>query len=132
MNTPTKTILITDDDANFREIFSEKLSSIGYHIETASDGEECVATAKQIKPDLILLDVQMPGMDGHETLLKLRQDPETAAVKVIFVTNVGDPRDGATDVTDDKFAKEAGAEGYVRKTDDLSKLVEEVRNCLAE
>ena len=126
-----KTILITDDEADFREIFSEKLASLGYNIVTASNGGECIAQAKAAKPDLILLDVQMPGMNGHEAFLKLKQDPETASIKVIFVTNFGDPRDGETDKTDNMFAKEAGAGGFVRKTDDLSKLVEEVKNRLA-
>ena len=130
MDSP-KIILITDDETDFLEIFSEKLASLGYTIATATSGEECIAQAKTIKPNLILLDVQMPGMDGHETFLKLRQDPETASIKVIFVSNLGDPRDGETDKTDDKFAQEAGAAGFVRKTDDLSKLVEEVKERLA-
>ncbi len=119
METP-KTILIIDDEANFREIFSTKLASAGHRIETAGGGEEGVKKVKELQPDLVLLDEKMPDMDGGEVLMKLRQDLSTSRIKVVFLTNLGDPRDGGTD---DRLAAQFGADGYIKKTEDLDHLV---------
>lgn len=117
---PQKTILIIDDTADFREIFSLKLSAAGYRVETAASGEEGIKKAGELKPDLILLDVKMPGMDGEEVLAKLRKDPATSYTKIIFTTSLGDPSDIATD---EMLAKRSGADGYIRKTEDLDTFV---------
>jgi len=119
METP-KTILIIDDEASFREIFSTKLASVGHHIATAGSGEEGINKVKELKPDLVLLDEKMPGMDGGEVLMRLRKDLSTSSVKVVFLTNLGDPRDGGAD---DMLAAQFGADGYIKKTEDLDHLV---------
>ncbi|MDP2598696.1 MAG: response regulator [Candidatus Liptonbacteria bacterium] len=122
-------ILIVDDEPDFREIFSVKLSSAGFKIETAENGAEGVKKAKTLKPDLILLDVKMPVMDGAQALLALRDDPETKNIKAAFLTSLGDPREEVK-ALNTQFSKELGAQGYLRKTDDLDDLVEQVRKVI--
>ncbi len=119
-------ILVVDDEPDFREIFGTKLSSVGYRVETAENGEEGVKKAKALKPDLILMDVKMPILDGAGAVLKLRDDPETKNLKVVFLTSLGDPR-AEMQAMSSKFSADFGAQGYIRKTDSLEELVEHVR-----
>lgn len=123
-------ILIVDDEPDFREIFGAKLSADGYRIETAENGEIGVQKAKQLKPDLILMDVKMPVMDGASAVLKLREDPETKNMKVAFLTSLGDPRMEMQDINK-KFSEEFGAQGYLKKTDDLDVLSAKIKEFLA-
>lgn len=120
-----KTVLIIDDEANFREIFSATLTAAGYHTETANGGEEGVKKVKELRPDLVLLDIKMPGMTGEEVLATLRRDPTTSFTKVIFTTSVGDPSDIETDTA---LAEKFGADGYINKAEDLKKFVELVNS----
>jgi CheY-like chemotaxis protein len=119
-------ILITDDEPYFREIFSLKLESAGYRVITASSGADCLEKCVSSHPALILMDVQMPVLSGIETVMKLRDIPDMKHTKVIFLTNLGEPKlelQGA----DRLYARQIGADGYLRKTDDLESLVEHVR-----
>ena len=122
-------ILIVDDEASFREIFSMKLKSAGYRIDTAANGAEGIEKAKAIKPDLVLMDVNMPVMDGATAVLKLRDDPETKDQKVAFLTSLGDPRREMEDIHV-QFSESFGAQGYLKKTDDLDSLVEKIKGFL--
>lgn len=118
-------ILIVDDEADFREIFSVKLEASGYTILTASGGDEALEKAREQKPALVLMDVQMPGKSGIETMLEMQADPTLRDIKVVFLTNLGEPKlelQGA----DRLWAREIGAFGYLRKTDDLSTLLEHI------
>lgn len=126
----TPLILIIDDDPAFREIFSIKLSASGFRMETADSGEDGIKKAKSLKPDLILLDVKMPGLTGPDTLIKLKEDPETANIRVVFLTSLGDPWTEAQAINK-RLSKEFGALGYIKKTEDLDTLVEKVRAFLA-
>jgi CheY-like chemotaxis protein len=128
-NEPQKLILIVDDMAEFREIFSVKLTAAGYRTETASDGPEGIKKVRELKPNLVLLDIKMPGMGGEEVLATLRKDPATAFIKIVFVTSLGDPNDAGTD---EVLAKKFGADGYIKKTDDLNDLVSHVKSYLGE
>jgi CheY-like chemotaxis protein len=116
---PQKTILIIDDEADFREIFSIKLAAAGYHIETASDGEEGIKKVRELRPDLVLLDVKMPGIGGEEVVSRLRGDPATSFTKIIFTTNFGDPNDVGTS---EALAKKFGADGFIQKTENIDTL----------
>ena len=87
-----KLILIVDDEPAFREIFGAKFAADGFRIETAENGQIGIEKAKALKPDLILMDVNMPVMDGATAVLKFRDDPETKDLKVVFLTNLGDPQ----------------------------------------
>ena len=125
-----KLILIIDDDPDFREIMSTKLESSGFKVEKSVDGVSGIEKAKKLKPDLILLDVRMPKMSGVQTLTKMRTDPETANLKVIFLTNLGEVQQEDAWV-DDRFAKDAGALGHIKKTDDLEKIVSRIHQELS-
>ena len=119
-------VLVVDDEPDFLDIFSTKLSASGFRVETAKDGEEGIKKTKALKPDLVLMDVKMPGLDGAGALLKLREDPETKNTKVVFLTNLGDPRAEIQEINK-KFSKEFGAQGYIRKTEDLANLADRVK-----
>lgn len=119
-------ILVVDDDSNFREILRTKLESLGFSVEEAVDGKDGVKKTKELKPKLVIMDVQMPEMNGVEALSKIRADQELAEVKVIFVTNFGED-DPNNALIDDKFAKDIGAVGHIRKTDDLSNMIDRIK-----
>lgn len=116
-----KLILVVDDEPAFREIFGAKLGAAGFRVETAENGEVAVQKAKSLKPDLVLMDVRMPVMDGPTAVLKLRDDPETKDMRVAFLTSLGDPR-GEMQEMNDKISQDFGVQGYLRKTDDLDLL----------
>ena len=97
-------ILIVEDDKFLRELITRKLVNEGYQPIEATNGEEGVRTAKSEKPDLILLDLILPGIDGFEALARIRKDQETANLPVIILSNLGQKEDierglklGATD-----------------------------------
>lgn len=127
MNQPL--ILLVDDEADFREIFSVKLESSDFKVVTAASGKEAFEKIKDFSPDLVLLDVRMPEEDGVSVLARLKADPQHVSLKVVFLTNLGDPGAGGNDV--DQFAaKQTGALGYLRKDQDLDKLVDQVKGYL--
>ena len=119
-------VLIADDEEYFREIFSLKLEALGYRVAMAENGEQAVAKAKELKPNLVLMDVQMPGSGGIEALMKLREDPKTKDMKIIFLTGLGEDSSAKVQQTDKKFASEVGADGYIRKTDDLNVIMSKI------
>jgi CheY-like chemotaxis protein len=121
-------ILIIDDDPNFREIFSAMLKIHGFNPETAEDAILGIEKIKQTKPDLVLMDVIMPKMNGIEAFIKIKEDPTIKETPVLFMTNLGDFNIEAK-LVDEKFSQEVGATGYLRKTDDhevLAKKIEEM------
>jgi CheY-like chemotaxis protein len=79
-------VLLVDDNEDCRIIYGSTLAHAGYAVKTAEDGLECLASASEVRPDLILLDIGMPRMDGMEALGKLKQNPETAGIPVIAVS----------------------------------------------
>jgi CheY-like chemotaxis protein len=82
-----KTILVIDDDDAIREVAQLSLEmGSGWNVVTASSGADGVQRAKEARPDAILLDVMMPGMDGPSTLERMRTEPELKAIPVIFLT----------------------------------------------
>lgn len=99
-----KKILIIEDDKFLRELISQKISKEGYEIAEAVDGEKGIESVKSEKPDLILLDLILPGIDGFEVLDRIKSDPEAAQIPVIILSNLGQRDDiekglkmGATD-----------------------------------
>ncbi|PJE50505.1 MAG: response regulator [Candidatus Yanofskybacteria bacterium CG10_big_fil_rev_8_21_14_0_10_36_16] len=120
-----QTILIVDDEKDFREILVTKLKTLGVNIVEAENGEEALVKLKEIKPDLIMLDVNMPKMNGPETLSQIKANPEWADLKIVFLTNYGEPQQEVA-WTDERLAREAGAMDYIRKSDDLDTIIGEV------
>jgi len=88
-----KTILIIEDDKFLRELIVQKLLKEGYEIFEAVDGEEGIKKIKGEKPDLVLLDLILPGIDGFEVLSKMKEEPQISSIPVIILSNLGQRED---------------------------------------
>lgn len=120
-----KKILIADDNAVSRELLREILQVCDYEIFEASDGRETIEKITQTTPDLVLLDIQMPELDGFMVVRWLRRDPRFAALPVLAVT--------AYSMRGDKErAIEAGFTGYVTKPVDARSLRQQIVQLLDE
>lgn len=124
-------VLIVDDDADIRGIVKIKLEASGFEVKEAADGAEGFKFAKELKPEIILLDIVMPGMDGVETLFKLKEEDGTRGIKVFLFTGKGDPR---TDIVElnRRFARESGAVDFIRKEIDLDELTAKLQKAVQE
>jgi len=89
----SQTILIIEDDRFLRELISQKIIKEGYEALEAVDGEDGLKKIKETKPDLILLDLILPGIDGFEVLTKIKEDPALCSVPVIILSNLGQKED---------------------------------------
>ena len=89
LETPKFLILVVDDEQFIRDFYQELLTKEGYKVMTVNNGQEGLNAANQYKPDLILLDIMMPVMDGMTTLNELQKNPVTAQIPVIMLTNAG-------------------------------------------
>ena len=81
-----KKIMIVDDEESMRELVKGVLSLEGFEIIAVESGQECLEKLKEVKPDLILMDMMMPGMSGRETTEKIRKNPKTENLKIAFLT----------------------------------------------
>ena len=127
MTNNQKHILIVDDDPLISRMYQKKLSQDGHSVETAENGEAAINAIGKNMPDLILLDVMMPKMNGVETLKAAKADPRTKHLKVIFLTNLGDKPE------DIENAKKLGALEYLVKSQiSLKELSNKVKNVLSE
>jgi len=88
-----RTILIVEDDKFLRDLITQKLIREGFNTIEAIDGEQGVKKIKETKPDLVLLDLILPGIDGFEVLAKVKEDPVSAEVPVIILSNLGQKDD---------------------------------------
>ncbi|HEX3300414.1 MAG TPA: response regulator [Actinomycetota bacterium] len=109
-------ILLVDDDPAILRLLDVNFRMEGFDVDATSHGEEALASAARQTPDVIVLDLMMPGMDGHEILRRLREEPVTANVPVLFLTARG--RDDAAAGDDAR---------YVQKPFDTVELVATVR-----
>ena len=123
-------ILVVDDEQDLREIMSIKLNTSGFESIVAGDAKEAVAAAKKMQPDLILMDIHMPGESGTDAALEIKQDPETKNIKIAFLSNLKDPWPQTTPDRGD-LAKALGMEDFIDKTGDLDATVAKVREILA-
>jgi CheY-like chemotaxis protein len=118
------TILVVEDDRYLRRAAEAKLRQRGYRVLLAADGEEGLRLARTSKPDLVLLDLIMPKLQGFEVLRQLKADPTTKAIPVIVMSNLGQQKDRDATLAD-------GAAGYFVKADlSLSALCEAVDRTL--
>jgi DNA-binding response OmpR family regulator len=118
-----KTILIIDDDDDIREFLGDLLESEGYRSQGAARGAEGLAMAASQKPDLILLDIMMPEIDGHETCERLKAGATTHDIPVIMVTV-------RNDIADISRSLVAGASGFIVKPFDSESLLQMVEMVL--
>ncbi len=103
-----KKILIAEDNPASREFLLELLGAQGYQVTAVEDGEAALRKAKEEPVDLILLDIQMPGMDGYEVLRRLRADPRSATQRIVACTAYAMSGD-------EEKALAAGFDGYITK-----------------
>lgn len=119
------TILVIEDDFPTSKMYQVKLEKEGFDVEIAYDGNEGIKKAKEKNPDLILLDIMMPQMNGFEALEKLKKDIGTAQIPVIIFTNI------ATTDQDVEKAKTLGAEEYIIKSSVVpADIVQKIRTIL--
>ncbi len=116
-------VLVVDDSEVLRKIVSFNLTREGYQVDEAKDGREALEKLRQIKPDLVILDIMMPYVDGFEVLRSMRKDPELSHIPVIMLTAKGGE-------DDPKTALELGANGFLTKPFSPLKLLEEVRRVI--
>jgi two-component system, cell cycle response regulator DivK len=114
-----KPVLIVEDNAKNMKLFRDTLEVSGYATLAADSAEEALELAAAMPPALVLMDVQLPGIDGVEALTRLRADPRTASIPVIAVTAQAMQGDR------ERFL-EAGFEGYLAKPVDVAELVRTV------
>ena len=118
-------ILYVDDESDIREVAQLSLElDPDFEVRTCASGQEAIAQAAAWRPDLILLDVMMPGMDGPTTFAYLRENVATAAIPVIFIT-------ARTQAAEVREFQALGARSVLAKPFDPMTLAERVRECLA-
>lgn len=105
-----KSVLLVDDDLTLREMYSERLKAEGFSVEMAKDGEEALAKASELKPNIILLDIMMPKINGLDVLKKLREQEDTKAIPVIVLTALIQDREKMESIT-------RGADDYIVKSE---------------
>ncbi|MFW5472869.1 response regulator [Knoellia sp. CPCC 206450] len=115
-------LLVEDNDKNLK-LARDVLEHAGFVVHTAVTGEEAVAHAQETPPDLVLMDLQLPGIDGHAALARLRDDRRTADIPVVALTAFAMKQDR-------ERAREAGFDGYLEKPISVRHLPEQVRRHL--
>src|SRR5215468_435 len=108
-------ILVVDDDPEIVSMLSTRLSARGYKVSTASDGHRAIELAKRERPDIVLLDVMMPGKSGWEVARALKQDPVTQAIKIVMVTAIGEQ---VNEITSPLY----GADAHIDKPFEFERL----------
>jgi two-component system cell cycle response regulator DivK len=119
-----KTILVIEDHEDNRRIMHDLLTSAGYEVIDAVTGEEGVTAAETHRPDLILMDVQLPGLDGYEATRRIKANPSLQKVPIIIVTSYALSGD-------DVKAFEAGCDAYVSKPFSPRELLAKIREFLS-
>ena len=121
----SKCILVVEDQEDNRQILRDLLGNAGYELTEAENGEEAIAAVDRRRPDLILMDIQLPLVDGYEATRRIRTNPDLKSVPIIAVTSYALAGD------EDK-ALAAGCDGYVTKPYSPRDLLAKVRTYLAE
>jgi two-component system response regulator VicR len=117
-------ILVVDDEREIANLFYDMLAKEGFQVLTATSGQDCLRLAEKEKPDLILLDVMMPGMDGGETMQNLLDNEKTKNIPIIFLTSI---------ITKDEEIEQLGKIGnrlFISKFSDRENLLKKVNEIL--
>jgi CheY-like chemotaxis protein len=115
----TPLVLVVDDYADVREMYADYLKFEGFRVKTAATGPEALAAARAERPDLILMDVTMPGMDGFTATERIKEDPALGSIPVLILT-------AHVFAEYEEKAKRAGCNGFIRKPclpDELARAV---------
>ncbi|HLY18666.1 MAG TPA: response regulator [Bryobacteraceae bacterium] len=115
----SRKILVADDNPASRELIREVLEMSGYDVIDAADGQEAVGRAREFKPDLLLVDIQMPRLDGYGVLRELRADPALNGLHIVALTAFAMQGDR-------ERAMDAGFDGYITKPVEIAALRREI------
>ena len=118
-----KTILIIEDEMNLAELLKFRLEVNGYHVETSYDGHEGVNKIGTMKPDLVILDVMLPKMDGYEVIRRIKSDSNTKDIPIVVLT-------ARSQNEDLERARNLGAGSVISKPFDPKKLLSEIEKLL--
>ena len=118
-------ILIVEDDEDSREVYKEVLGENGFEVETAASGPVGLRLARELHPDVILMDISLPGMDGWAVTAELKADPKTVDIPVVVVTAYAFPEDRIR-------ASSAGCDGFLAKPCEPSRVLAEVQRLLGQ
>lgn len=116
----SKKVLVVDDSPVDQANIKSVLSDVGCIVITASNGTEAIVKAKAEKPEVIFLDIVMPGIDGYETCRTLNNDPQTKDIPVVFVSSKGEKSDRI-------WGQMQGAKGYVAKPFNPDQIIEQLK-----
>ena len=121
-STEGRTVLVVDDEAHIRDLLRQELEAVGYHVREAVDGYDAINQAKTNPPDLIVLDVMMPGINGFDVVPVLRGAPETAQIPLIILSIIDDRQRG----------KQLGVDRYLTKPVRIEELIENIDSLLKQ
>jgi len=122
-------ILVVDDEPNLLEIISTKLNASGFETVVAYNAQEAIDATAKIQPDLVLMDIHMPGETGTDAALTIKHNPATKDTHIAFLSNMKDP--WPTIMADRKdVSLQMGMEDFIDKTADLDVIVARVRGLL--
>jgi two-component system cell cycle response regulator DivK len=121
----SKRILVVEDQEDNRQIIRDLLSATDYELTEAENGEEALAAVAKQRPDLILMDIQMPVLDGYEATRRIKADPALRAIPIIAITSYALSGD-------EQKAREAGCDDYVPKPYSPRQLLAKIRQYLPD
>ncbi|MBI4336694.1 MAG: response regulator [Chloroflexi bacterium] len=119
-----KKVMVADDEEDMRALLAATFESDQYELVLAEDGIQALEVARREKPDLVFLDVRMPGLDGYQVCRALKHDPATARIKVVLVTAMAQDHDR-------QRGRDAGADDYFTKPFSPTKLLAKLHELLA-
>jgi two-component system, cell cycle response regulator DivK len=120
----SKRILVVEDQNDDRQIIRDMLVGTGYAITEAEDGEQALAAVAKERPDLILMEIQLPSMDGYEAMRRIRTDPALSSIPIIAVTSF-------TPSGEEKKARAAGCDDFVPEPYSPRELLAKIRQHLS-
>lgn len=119
-----KKILLVEDDVFILELLSDKLIKSDFEVNIAKDGEECMDILKSFKPDVVLLDILLPKIDGFEVLRQMKASPDLSTIPIIIISNLGQKEEV-------QRAKDLGADDYIIKANfTTSEIINKIRSIL--
>ncbi len=116
-------ILFVDDDPGVLKIYTKRLELAGYHVTRAMDGEQALASIAAQRPDLIILDIMLPKLNGYEVCARLKQEPSTKTIPIVMFTAKGRPEEHVAGLM-------FGADAYVSKSCSAHVLIDQIKAVL--
>jgi len=117
-------ILLVDDEESIVEMVRKRLEASGYDVVVAMDGQEALDKARKENPDLIILDLMLPKMNGYEVCTMLKQDEQYKKIPILLFTARAQQKD-------EELGYECGADGFIRKPFEAQELLKQIRSLLA-